>query len=204
MFKVSRYAKALIFAACFAFCSQEVEAVQLTSAFTPVTGSGTYNNSTGLVVDNNIPAEWTAWTAPTNVWWYGLAPNLVIDLQQAYTIDDVILQVDNNDYYKVDYSLDNSSWNNLFYIRAADGEVGWGMDTMSTVSGDPEYISGIDFSPVNARYIKFYATGGDNMYSISELQVYGQANAVPEPATVLLLGSGFLSAAVIRRKLRKK
>ena len=55
------------------------------------------------------------------------------------------------------------------------------MDTMITKSGHPDYVSQLDFQPVSARFLKIYATGGDNNYSISELKVItGRKGEGPE------------------------
>ncbi len=89
----------------------------------------------------------------------------------------------------------------LFEVNASYGEIGCGMDTMSTDSSDLEYISRIDFAPISARYLCITASGGDNLYAASELQVYGTAVAsVTEPCTMLLLGSGLLGLACAGRK----
>lgn len=79
--------------------------------------------------------------------------------------------MDNNDDYKIDYSPDGKTFSPLLIIKKEYGEIGYGMDTMITESGDPEYVSQLDFQPVSAKFLKIYATGGDNNYSISELTV---------------------------------
>lgn len=43
---------------------------------------------------------------------------------------------------------------------------------------------------------------GDNYYSVSEFQAFGQA--VPEPASLVVLGAGALAAACRRRKAVSK
>lgn len=165
-------------------------------------GGGTYYHDKALIIDGLFPAEGSVWTGSQCVYWYGTGPWFTIDLGNSYWVEDIVVQVDNNDNYKVDYSTDGSSWTNLLYISSGYGEIGWGMDTMSTISGDPEYISQLDFSAkVEARYLKIYATGGDNMYSVSELQAYG--TPVPLPGALWLLGSGFIGLLGLGRRFVK-
>ena len=162
-------------------------------------GTGFYNNSPNLLIDGIIPGQGTLWNLNTNVWWNGTGPIFTIDLGGLYYVEDIILSVDNNDSYDVDYSVNNSDWSSLFSLSSAYGEVNWGMDTMGTIAGDSEYVWQINFSvPVEAQYLRIYAIGGDNSYAVGELQSYGEP--VPEPATMLLLGFGLIGLAGIGRK----
>ena len=167
------------------------------------TGTGSFNNSSDLLIDGVVATEGSYWRAGTSVWWSGMDPTFTIDLGNVVLLQDLFLQVDNNDAYQVNYSLDNSSWSSLFSIQIGDGEIGWGMDSMSTDSLSSEYISTLDFSPVNARYLSIFAIGGDNSYSVSEIQAF--AAPVPEPSTWMLFGLGSLflmGATHYRRKNR--
>ncbi len=155
-----------------------------------------------------IALEGSAWGASTNVWWNSsspqfINPQLTIDLGSTYTVDNVVVSVDNNDSYQVEYSTNNSTWNTLFTILIGDGEVTWGMDTMNTFSGDPEYISGIDFASVSARLLRIHSLSGDAMYSVSELLVHGTSGnpTIPEPTSISLVCIGLAS---LMRTMRKK
>jgi hypothetical protein len=160
-------------------------------AVTSVIGTGTYSNDVSLLTDGNIPPESTGWTENTNVYWNGTDPTFTFQFDSVYRLDGVLIQVDNNDDYRIDYSVNGSTWSSLYTISQGDGTVGYGMDTFTQ--------SDISFAPVDARYIRVSATGGDNMYAISEVQAFG-TGPVPEPATLTLLGSGLLISGVFRKR----
>jgi hypothetical protein len=75
-----------------------------------VTGTGSYHHSADLLIDGFIPGEMTWWQASTNVWWVGSDPAFTIDLGALYTVEDVVLQVDNNDNYHVSLSTNGTLW----------------------------------------------------------------------------------------------
>jgi hypothetical protein len=139
------------------------------------------------------------------------------DFGGTYLLDDVKLAVDNNDQYDVEY-FTGSGWDNLFTILPAYGSIFRSMDNFSTINGDDirndgrvDYDSRIDFTAVETSQLKFYAyNSGDTNYSIGEFQAFGTAVGgnspapVPEPSTVLLLGSGLIGLAWYGRKRSKK
>ncbi len=157
------------------------------------TGTGTFNNSPDMLIDGVLASEGSLWKAGTSVWWSGMSPTFTIDLGGVVLLEDLLVQVDNNDAYRFEYSENNNTWSSLFDIQVSDGEVGWGMDTMSTDSQNSEYIASLDFVPVDARYLRVFAIGGDNSYSVSEIQAF--AAPVPEPSTIMLFGLGLLTLA---------
>jgi len=156
-----------------------------------VAGTGTFTNNTSLLIDGSIPPEGTVWTNPTNVYWSSTVPTFTLDFGSVYTLDDLLIQVDNNDDYRIDYSLNGSGWSTLYTIPIGLGNINNGMDTFTQ--------SDINFTPVNARYLRISATGGDDKYAVSEIQAFG-TSVVPEPGTITLLGSGLLLGQVFRRR----
>lgn len=170
------------------------------------TGTGAFNHDTSLISNGVTPTEGSGWTNATNVWWNGTAPVFTMDFGAIYTIAEVLLSFDNNDSYGVTYSENGSSWSSLFTVLISDGEVGGGMDTMSSELGHGEYVSGIDFTAVSAQYIRIQALSGDNNYSIGEFQAYGTMpqQGVPDSGSTALLALGaFGLLATIRRQLKK-
>lgn len=170
---------------------------------TPVsfTASSSVNNPVN-VADNIFPPEGGQWQTNT-AWWTGTTPVIHFSYSQVFNVEEILLSVDNNDDYSVEYSLDNSTWTNLFSISSSYGEVGWGMDTMSTLSSNPEYIAALDFSPVQAQFLRIFATGGDNLYSVGEFQAFGSAvSAVPVPAAAFLFAPALMGFLGFRRKLK--
>ncbi len=178
-----------------------------------ITATGTYNGNLSFITDGEFPSEGGLWMDGT-VYWFGppFDPNnhvnFTFDYGSLYTIEDVVLSVDNNrDIYLVEYSSDGSTWNELFTKHEHDGDqwVLGGMDTLSTISEDEEYVAAIDFNPVIARYLRFSAseTQWDGAHSIGEFQVYGSAAPVPEPTTLVLSGLGLLGLAGFLRRQKK-
>jgi len=166
-----------------------------------VSGTGTFNHSLTLLSDGTIAPEQTDWQNAANVWWNGTGVAFTYNLGSIKRIEDIVFSADNNDRMEFAYSTNNVNFTTLVISEVAYGEVNFGMDTMSTFSGDPEYISQLDFAPVNAQYIRFRAIDGDNSYAFSEVAVYGsELAAVPAPPALLLMGLGLASAIGMRRR----
>ncbi len=178
---------------------------------TPVSSSHTGPLYAGVVdsriIDGVIPNEGEHWnTASLNTYWYGLSTVLKVDLGALYTITDILVSVDNNDNYLISYSANGSTWNSLATVLYYYGERGYGMDTMSSDSSHGEYVSGIDFSSVNARYLSIQAIqGGQDLYnSVGEIQAFGRLVGVPDSgSTALLTLLGLTSLVALRKRFSK-
>ncbi|NLI46307.1 MAG: hypothetical protein GX414_04290 [Acidobacteria bacterium] len=143
--------------------------VETASGWPSVNGHGTFNNKPSLLVDDKIVEEGTAWTDDQTVHWSDPGVYFIIDFGKIRPVFDIMIQVDNNDDYIVDYSVDGTAYTRLFAIGADDGNVTYGMDTMISLDAHPAYEPKIDFKPVRARFLKVYALGGDGLYAVTEV-----------------------------------
>jgi hypothetical protein len=149
----------------------------------------------GTIDDGIFFPEQTLWNQGS-IWWDATVPGsenntIVIDLQGAYHITGIITQADNNDAYQIDYfNPFTSNWTGL---GAWPNIMGYGLTTRP--SGDQVTPFLITF---DASMIRLSAFGGDGYYAYSEFQAFG--TTVPEPATMLLLGSGLIGLAGYGRK----
>jgi hypothetical protein len=128
----------------------------------------------------------TQWDQNT-VWWDERNPSSVgnsveIWPSAAVTVNRFVVQADDNDSYLLEY-FDGSSWQTAWSIPAVGG---WGMQTRD---------SGM-LTPITATAFRFSATGGDQYYSVSEIQA-----CIPEPAEAgLMAGVAAIGYAICRRR----
>ncbi|WP_436715883.1 PEP-CTERM sorting domain-containing protein [Roseiconus lacunae] len=176
-----------------------------------VSSQGSFFNSAELVSDGMVPSESTRWTNDSNAYWLNQEGSegvvFTIDYGQVFLLENVLLSVDNNDAYQLEYSVDNMDFVSFSNIQIVDGNIlptssggTGGMDVMSSNSSNAEYIANLDFSPVQMRYLRLYAIEGDTAYSVGEIQAFG--TAVPEPNSFFALCALLVPAAMLRRRRR--
>jgi len=148
------------------------------------TGFGDYGEDAEIIIDQSIPAEGTEYMDSACVYWYSTDTYFIIDLGKVFLVEGITLQVDNNDDYTLEASEDGNEFAPLLYISADWGETRFGMETISTVPGDPEKVPEAVIEKTRARFLKLAATGGDQAYAISEVLVFGKeavATVCPRP-----------------------
>lgn len=179
---------------------------------TSIVGTGTFFNSpSALLTDGDFGLGFGWGSAPTVSWAgqtgaTGVAFTLTLDT--LYTLHDVRIGVDSNDFYAVQTSTDGTTWNTLFTSLSASLDAGfqWGgsgsLIKKSSVLGESAYSSLIDFPASPARYVRIFAAGGDDFYAVSEIQLVGTAVPVPEPLTSAMLLSGLSALGFLARRRR--
>jgi hypothetical protein len=154
--------------------------------------AGTVNGvALATVTDGVFLPSGQQWQTGT-VWWTGLTPTLDIDLGGVFEIDSAIVQVDDNDTYLLQYrdtltGLYSTIWN----IPQSSGG---GMRTRPNVADDGERFV-FPSGPISTDSVRILAASGDNLYSVSEVQVF----SIPSPSAAAFLGLGGLMAARRRR-----
>ncbi len=162
---------ALVFS--FAVAAMAVEPIKAVS----VKGFGEYGNNVRVLIDRVMPPEETEYMDLACVYWHTAETYFIIDMGEVIRIEGITLQVDNNDDYSLDVSIDGKNYTPLLFISSDWGEMGFGMETISTVKGDPEYVPEAMMAPTRGRYLKLSAGGGDVAYAASEVLVFGEKEA---------------------------
>lgn len=163
-------------------------------------GPGSGGASQARVVNGAFLPTGTQWNAAGTWWWdqdlsvnpdqasYTRPMGIDIFLNNTYTVNRFVVQADDNDSYRLDY-WDGSAWQLAWEIAPV---FTFGMETRD---------SGILPFSISTSRLRFYATGGDNYYSVSEIQAF--ATVVPEPATESLMALGLLGLVVVAARRRR-
>lgn len=148
----------------------------------PLTYDGSFGGGTdGRAVDGVFMARGTQWQTGS-LWWSGLSPKFIIDLQGTFVIDSLIVQADSNDIYRVEY-WNGSSWQTAWEVPNFDA-YGTGLQTRPNPNDNTEkyYLP----TPIVTNKLRVYAILGDNLYSVSEIQAFGTPASSPGAAFILL------------------
>jgi len=137
-----------------------------------VAGSGSFMHSVDLLIDGAIPPEGEGPRSHSCVYWEELDSAFVFDLGKSLELTGLVIQVDGDDGYVIEYSMDGLNYIHLLEIRPEHGEVLEGMDTLGALPGHRESLEDLEFWPIQARFLRLAAVGGEGVFSASELQVY--------------------------------
>lgn len=142
------------------------------------------------VNDGLFKPEGHQWDTDT-VWWDGdmnTGAEIVIDLGSTISIASFVIQADNNDTYRVEYQSGGGSWTTAWSVPMALN--GGGLSTRNVT---------LD-SPILADTLRITAITGDNWYSVSEFQAFGQPVPEPETYALMLAGLGLTLIAASRKR----
>lgn len=179
---------------------------------TSISGAGTFFNSPSALLTDGDFGLGSGWSDAPTVFWAGqtgaAGVAFTLTLDTLYTLNDVRIGVDSNDFYAVQTSTNGTVWNTLFVSLPVGFDPGflWGgsgsIIKKSSVLGEAGYSGLIDFPASPARYVRFFAVGGDDFYAVSEVQLVGTAVPIPEPETAAMLLAGLSTLGFLARRRR--
>ena len=148
----------------------------------------------GNLTDGLFEPESTQWNLGS-VWWNGSVHpenHALIDLGGLYSIEQFVVQADDNDTYRIEYKSGSGAWQTAWDVPPPGG---FGLRTSSTIL----------LNAIVADHLRFSAIGGDGFYSVSEIQAFGFAannnpSEVPLPAALPLMLSGLGVFRLISRR----
>jgi len=155
-----------------------------------ITGQGEHVNDPSLLMDSFMPPPGTAFDDPACVHWSDPKLFFLMDLGAVYVVDGIVAQVDNDDDYLVEASLDGKKFVPLVSMKASLGDVDWGMQTLGTVHGQEGYAPELVVGATPARYLRLSASEGDGVYAVSELTAHGSPMDKTSGKTVMPLPGG--------------
>ena len=136
----------------------------------------------------------TGWNAGS--WNFGIYTWLALDLQQTYSLSRVDLYspgASGGVNFTLYYSIDGQAWNN---------DSNWTYIGSGALNVNTSPVS-IAFNDIGVQYLKVAFTSGGDWIGLSEIAAYGSTdNPVPEPATMLLFGTGLAGLAAVSRRKR--
>jgi hypothetical protein len=125
------------------------------------------------------------------------------DLGGSFVINSFIAQVDDNDAYTLSFwDATSSSWQTAWDIPNYDSGY-WGMTTRPDPHNNLMAFSLPNTITTNALRLEGNYNNGDDYFAVSEIQAFGERAPVPEPATMLLFGTGLVGLVASRRKKKR-
>ena len=133
--------------------------------------------------------EGTTWNQGSFWWDQDVSPvTWTVNLKRAYTINEFLVQADDNDSYLLQYWT-GSAWATAWTIPQ--------VNSFGLVTRDSGLIA-----PITTDALQFTAISGDGYYALGQLEALG---GVPEPSTwaMMLLGFAGLGFAAYRRATQR-